>query len=71
MSATPSIICSRCGSRLERRSDAPANDDVICVRCRARFTRDDLEAVADAQFTKDVDDALSRVREMNRRYPHR
>jgi hypothetical protein len=72
MPARPPIACSRCGSQeFEGSVNPQPSDPAICKRCRARFTQDELEAAADVQFGKDVDQALSRVREMNRRYRDR
>jgi transcription elongation factor Elf1 len=72
MPARPPITCTRCGSEEFVHAVNPGpNDEVICKRCRARFTYDELEQVADVQFGNDVDSALSRVREVNRRHRDR
>ena len=72
MFARPAIVCSRCGSEeFEHIPNPGPNDQTTCKRCRARFTYDELEVAADAQFGKNVDGAMSRVRDVNRRYPDR
>ncbi len=72
MDARPRITCTRCGSdEFEHAVNPRPNDHAVCKRCRARFTYDELERVADLKFGKDVDSALSRVREVNRRHRDR
>jgi hypothetical protein len=66
------MTCARCGSEdFEHVANPGPTDQAICSRCRARFTYDELAVALDAQFGKDVDAALSRVRDVNRRFPHR
>ena len=72
MSVRPVRTCSRCGSAdFEHAVDPGPNDQATCKRCHARFTYDDLDVAADVQFGKDVDSALSRVRDVHRRFPNR
>ena len=72
MSASPETTCARCGREsVEQTLNPRPTDQGICALCWARFTFDPLEGAADVQLGKDVDDALSRVRAVKRRYPRR
>jgi hypothetical protein len=64
------LVCPKC-SRKTLAAESGSQTTITCRDCAFTALRSDLMHTAQEKAIKDVDDALSRVREMNRRFPNR
>ena len=72
MPAKLALKCDRCGGdEFEHVIKPGPNDPAVCVRCRRQAAYDELLKAADVRLGNEVDIALARRRDVNRRFLNR
>ena len=64
------LVCPKCGGETNA-AESGVQRIITCRACGFSALRTDMMDTAQTKAVKDVDDALSRVRDMKRRFPHR